>query len=125
MPNKKISELDDLAEVTSDDLAVVVDLSTLTTRKTSMSTLKTYFQQDVASPKSETITITSEHLSSKSFTLTQTPLLGYNVTITPRGGCIQFLGSDFVINASSVEWGGYGLDGLLEIGDTLQVEYYY
>jgi len=42
--NKRISELDDLSEVTSDDLAVVVDISTLSTRKASMANLKSYFQ---------------------------------------------------------------------------------
>lgn len=125
MANKKISELDDLPEVTSDDLAVVVDISTLSTRKASMANLKSYFQSELPRPKKETIIITSTHLSSKSLTLTNTPNLGYNVNILPRGGCAQFLHSDFSISGTSVSWDGLGLDGLLEIGDIVQVDYFY
>lgn len=125
MANKKISDLDDLPEVTSDDLAVVVDISTLTTRKASMANLKSYFQDDLPRPKTEMITVTASHLSTKSFSLTQTPNPSYNVTIIPQGGCAQFINYDFIITANQVNWNGYQLDGLLEVGDILQVSYYY
>jgi hypothetical protein len=123
--NRKISELDDLSEVTSDDLAVVVDISTLTTRKASMANLRSYFQSELPRPKIQTITINNSHLTNKSLTLTNAPLLGYNVTILPRNGCPQFLNEDFVIDGLTVTWDGYGLDGLLEVGDVLQVSYFF
>lgn len=125
MANKKISELDDLSEVTSDDLAVVVDISTLSTRKASMANLKSYFQSELPRPKTEVISVTSAHVQDKSMTLTKAPILGYNVTILPRGGCVQFIEVDFVINGTNISWDGYGLDGLLEVGDIVQVDYYY
>lgn len=125
MANKRISELDDLPEVTSDDLAVVVDISTLSTRKTSMANLKSYFQQDIPVPTSEMITVTATHLTNKSFTLTKAPRLGYNVTIVPHGGCAQFSGSDFELLGSTVSWTNLGLDGLLEVGDLLRIDYFY
>jgi len=125
MSNRKISELDDLSTVTSDDLAVVVDIATLSTRKASMANLKSYFQSELPRPKIQTIIITSSHLESKSLTLTNAPLSGYNVTILPRNGCPQFVNEDFVIDGLTVVWDGYGLDGLLEVGDILQVSYFF
>ena len=125
MANRKISELDDLSEVTSDDLAVVVDISTLSTRKASMANLKSYFQSELPRPVEQAITVTEQHLNSKSITLTHAPLLGYNVTILPRGGCAQFHNSDFVVSGATITWDGYDLDGLLEVGDILQVSYFY
>lgn len=125
MSNRKISELDDLSTVTSDDLAVVVDISTLTTRKASMANLRSYFQSELPRPKIQTITLTQEHLAAKAFPLTNAPLSGYNVTILPRNGCPQFLNEDFIIDGLTVTWDGYGLDGLLEVGDILQVSYFF
>jgi hypothetical protein len=125
MANKRISELDDLSTVTSDDLAVVVDISTLSTRKASMANLRSYFQSDLPRPSTQTITITSEMLATKAVTLTNAPNLGYNVTILPQGGPAQFINEDFIIAGLTLSWDGYGLDGLLEIGDVLQVSYFY
>lgn len=125
MANKRISELDDLPTVTSDDLAVVVDISTLSTRKASMANLKNYFQQDIPVPTSEMVTVTGAHLLSKSLTLTKVPRIGYNVTIVPHGGCAQFSGSDFELLDSTITWNTLGLDGLLEVGDLLRIDYFY
>jgi len=74
---------------------------------------------------SERITITANHLLTKSLQLTLAPALGYNVSITPREGCTQFLGLDFTISEKQVLWNELGLDGLLEVGDILQVDYFY
>lgn len=135
MSNKKISQLDDLSTVTSDDLTVVVDLTTLTTRKASMGNLRSFFVNDIESrvdaleeaPRrtSEVITISNINLLMKRVLLTNTPLLGYDVTIFPRNGCAQFLGEDFAVNGTEVSWAGLGLDGLLEAGDIIHVDYYY
>lgn len=125
MSNKRISELDDLPTVDGSDLAVVVDISTLTTRKASMANLRSYFQSELPRPGRETITITPFHLITKAFTLTNAPSMSYNVIILPQGGCSQFMNSDFIIDGNSVSWDGYGLDGLLEAGDVIQVDYFY
>lgn len=135
MSNKKISQLDDLSSVTSDDLTVVVDLTTLTTRKASMGNLRTFFVDDVEqrvdaleeTPKkfSEQFTINNVHLLMKRVVLTNTPVLGYDVIIFPRNGCAQFLGDDFAVTGTEVSWDGLGLDGLLEVGDIIHVDYYY
>lgn len=135
MSNKKISQLDDLSAVTSDDLTVVVDLSTLTTRKASMGNLRSFFVNDVESrvseledrPRrySETITLTLQNVSQRKVDLTNAPISGYDVVILPRGGCAQFLGEDFTVDGAEVSWQGLGLDGLLEAGDIINVDYYY
>ena len=125
MANKKISELDDLSTVTSDDLAVVVDISTLTTRKASMANLKSYFQSELPRPKTQILTVTSDMLLAKAFNLTNPPLLGYNVTILPHGGPAQFINEDFIVDGLTLSWDGYGLDGLLEAGDRLIISYFY
>jgi hypothetical protein len=125
MANKRISELDDLSIVTSDDLAVVVDIATLSTRKASMGNLKSYFQSELPRPKEEVITISPTMLANKAVTLTKAPHSGYNVTILPKGGPAQFINDDFIVDGLTLSWDGYGLDGLLEVGDTLFVSYYY
>ena len=74
---------------------------------------------------SELITLTPFTLSQKRITLTLTPDLSYNISITPREGCAQFIGSDFVVAGKDVSWDSLGLDGLLLVGDILQVDYFY
>lgn len=125
MANKRISELDDLSTVTSDDLAVVVDISTLTTRKASMANLRSYFQSELPRPKTQVFTVTLAMLETKSVSLTNPPILSYNVTILPHGGPAQFINEDFIIDGLTLSWDGYGLDGLLEAGDRVIVSYFY
>lgn len=125
MANKKISELDDLSTVTSDDLAVVVDISTLTTRKASMANLRSYFQSELPRPKTQVLTITADMILAKAVNLTNPPILSYNVTILPHGGPAQFINEDFIVDGLTLSWDGYGLDGLLEAGDRIIVSYFY
>lgn len=135
MSNKKISQLDDLSTVSSDDLTVVVDLSTLTTRKASMGNLRNFFVEDVDARLSELedrprrytefVTVTAQDITDKKVTLTNAPVSGYDMVILPRGGCAQYLGEDFSVDGAEVSWQGLGLDGLLEAGDILYVDYYY
>jgi hypothetical protein len=74
---------------------------------------------------SELITLTSFDISQKRITLTLPPDLSYNISITPREGCAQFIGSDFTVAGKDVSWDSLGLDGLLVVGDILQVDYFY
>lgn len=74
---------------------------------------------------SELFTISSTNLEQKRITLTLTPDLSYNVAVTPRDGCAQFIGIDFEIEDRHLSWDGLELDSLLTVGDVLQVDYFY
>ena len=135
MANKKISQLPDLPAVTSDDLTVVVDLATLSTRKASLGNIRSFVIDDVESrvgsleaesvPASEIIQLSPLQIAQKKVLLTMLPDLSYNITILPRGGCLQFQYEDFVVEDDYiVSWAGLGLDGLLEAGDIIKVDYH-
>jgi hypothetical protein len=80
----------------------------------------------VSKPFAETITVTLLHLQYKKIALTNPPNLNYNVTITPRNGITQFLNQDFqIVGGNELAWDGFELDGLLFVGDIIQVDYYY
>lgn len=74
----------------------------------------------------EIVTVNEEMLASKKIQLTKAPNLSYSVTISPRDGIPQFVNQDFeVVNNFELSWNNLGLDGLLIVGDVLQVDYYY
>jgi hypothetical protein len=74
---------------------------------------------------SELFTLTALDIEAKKLKLTLTPNLSYNVSVTPKEGCPQFIGTDFQVNGKEVVWNGMGLDGLLLPGDVVQVDYFY
>jgi hypothetical protein len=74
---------------------------------------------------SELFTLTEYDVSQKRITLTLKPDLSYNISVTPREGCTQFYGSDFTVAGKDITWNSLGLDGLLDAGDILQVDYFY
>lgn len=74
---------------------------------------------------SETITLNAQNISQKRITLTLTPDVSYNISVTPREGCAQFMGSDFSVAGKDISWDGLGLDSLLVVGDILQIDYFY
>jgi len=74
---------------------------------------------------SETITLTQQNINQKRITLTLTPDVSYNISVTPREGCAQFIGSDFSVAGKDISWDGLGLDSLLVVGDILQIDYFY
>lgn len=76
--------------------------------------------------KVDVITIQQEHLDNKKITLTKPPVSWEKIRVAPEGGPNQIFYKDFIIqNDSDLVWDGLGLDGLLDIGDVLVVEYYY
>jgi hypothetical protein len=79
----------------------------------------------VSKAASETFTLSQENIDQKRITLTLTPDVSYNISVTPREGCAQFIGSDFVVAGKDISWDELGLDGLLVVGDILQVDYFY
>lgn len=76
--------------------------------------------------KVDVITIRQEHVTNKRLTLTKPPISWEKIRVAPEGGPNQIFYKDFVIqNDSELVWDGLGLDGLLEIGDTLVIEYFF
>lgn len=76
--------------------------------------------------KVDVITIRQEHLDNKRITLTKPPISWEKIRVAPEGGPNQIFYKDFIIqNDSDLAWDGLGLDGLLEVGDVLVVEYFF
>ncbi len=79
----------------------------------------------VSKAASEVFVLSESHINDKKITLTLPPDLSYTVSVTPRNGCTQFRGPDFIVIGSNLSWSGLTLDSLLEVGDVLQVDYFY
>ena len=69
------------------------------------------------------ITITQTHIDNKAFELSHAPLYPESVILTPMGGIPQLNGIDFEVNLNVVNWSGLGLDGFIELGDTIVIHY--
>lgn len=75
-------------------------------------------------PVTESFTLSASQISTtKSVTLTYTPSAGFDVTATPHDGPPQYSPVDFIVTGFVLSWDGRGLDGLLEEGDVLHVNY--
>lgn len=73
---------------------------------------------------SETVVITNINLVTKTLVLSKTVQNPSRTKIFPEGGPAQIYSTDFtVVSPNIISWGSMGLDGLLEIGDTLVIEY--
>jgi len=59
----------------------------------------------------------------KFVTLSDTPTIPQNVTVTPEGGITQVNGIDFRVVGNTVRWDGMGLDGVLDETDSLIIQY--
>lgn len=73
--------------------------------------------------KTEVFTLNSGDILSKFITLTSTPQSPESVTFFIKGGIYQINGIDFDVTGNIVNWGGMGLDGFLEIGDIVVIQY--
>lgn len=79
-----------------------------------------------ASIKMEEIEITSQHISQKSFNLTEAPNYYLNIHFLPDGGPPQRPTIDFeLVGEKTISWNGKGLDGILSEGDIVNIIYYY
>ncbi len=63
--------------------------------------------------------------TTKSVTLSQTPAVDGDVSLVVYGGIPQDNGVDFSVTGTTLTWNGMGLDGILEVGDKLEVTYSY
>ena len=73
---------------------------------------------------SETVTITKANLITKTLTVSKSIQYPSKAKIFPQGGPAQIYSKDFtVLSPATIVWGGMGLDGLLDEGDELVIEY--
>jgi hypothetical protein len=72
----------------------------------------------------ETVVITNLNLLTKTLTLSKIVQNPSRTKIFPEGGPAQIYATDFsVVSPNIITWGNMGLDGLLEAGDVLVIEY--
>lgn len=71
----------------------------------------------------EVRTITPLEISSKQLLLNNAVTQPTRVEVFPYGGIKQFPGIDFNASGTLLTWNSMGLDGLLEIGDTIEILY--
>jgi hypothetical protein len=60
----------------------------------------------------------------KEITLLDTPMTPQFVLLQVDGGAPAFYSLDFTVSGNVLSWNGLRLDGLLEVGDRVQVIYY-
>lgn len=71
----------------------------------------------------ELITLNLTDINNKFVILENTPTEPESVKLSIVGGITQLYTVDYVIGGNILSWNGLGLDGFLEIGDTLIIEY--
>jgi hypothetical protein len=69
------------------------------------------------------ITLTQQNIDDKEVILSSIPILPESVQLTPNGGIPQINGIDFEVTSNILTWDGFGLEGYLEAGDILIVQY--
>ncbi len=72
--------------------------------------------------KKEYHTLSQIDINNK-FILLDAPPVPDSLTLFVVGGPVQMPNKDFAISEQSITWNGYDLDGQLEVGDTLYIEY--
>lgn len=74
----------------------------------------------------ETFTLTEQNILDKKVTLQYEPIYPLNIMLMPEGGLTQKPLIDFeVVNGFEVSWDNKGLDGYVDVGERLEVIYYY
>jgi hypothetical protein len=72
---------------------------------------------------SETITVTTANMLTKTVTVSSNVQYPSRTKIFPQGGPVQIYSKDFTVVAPNIiAWGGMGLDGLIEEGDSIVIE---
>jgi hypothetical protein len=70
-------------------------------------------------------TVTSGNVTSKSVTLSQTPVSAAAVGLDIVGGTTQYYGTDYTVSGTTLGWNGLGLDGVIEVDDKMRAIYSY
>ncbi len=68
-------------------------------------------------------TITAPEAAAKQIVLAATPTTANYTRLSIAGAPDQFYGDDFVVTGNVLSWSGLGLDGILDTGDRLTIEY--
>lgn len=68
-------------------------------------------------------TLDGTDISNKFITLSGTPTTAGNTILIIIGGIVQDYSVDFTISGAVLSWNGLGLDGILEIGDKLIIQF--
>lgn len=71
----------------------------------------------------EKIELSTEDANLKQVQLSKVPNNPSSVIVFPQGGVPQFSGIDFVVTDNILSWNNLGLDGFLEQGETIFVQY--
>lgn len=71
----------------------------------------------------ENVTIAQDHLDNKRIVLLKAPVNPESVTFLFQSGIHQINGLDFSVIGNEVTWDGLGLDGFIEIGDVVIIQY--
>jgi len=69
-------------------------------------------------------TISAQNITDKYCTLSSTPSEPTKVLADVVGGTTLEFGLDFSVSGDLFEWDGLVLDGLIEIGDIIRVQYF-
>lgn len=75
------------------------------------------------STTTETRTISAGEAAAKALTLGATPLVAGNVRVWAIQGPAQENGVDFSVVGTTLSWAGLALDGVLDAGDKLLIQY--
>jgi hypothetical protein len=67
--------------------------------------------------------LTQQHLDNKQIVLAITPSVPGAVTLVPDEGIPQVNGKDFEVTGNILSWEGLGLEGFLELGELLIIQY--
>lgn len=80
--------------------------------------------QNIPGERNYTVTLTATDITNKYITLNFSPKVSQSVSFIPQGGLPQIYGIDFqVISGNLLSWNGLGLEGFLEAGDVVVVNY--
>lgn len=75
--------------------------------------------------KVEYRTISGGEATAKQLTLAETPTISGEVMLAIKGGTVQFYGDDFTVSGNVLSWSGLELDGVLDSGDKIILQYVY
>lgn len=71
----------------------------------------------------EKIELQEQDIFNKFIRLSNTPIISQNVILTPEGGITQIYGMDYLVSGNRLIWNELGLEGVLEQGDVLIIQY--
>lgn len=71
----------------------------------------------------DTFTLSGTNITNKFVTLSATPTTTSDTVLNIIGGVVQDYGVDFTVSGTTLSWNGLWLDGVLEIGDKLIVQF--